>query len=64
MNLKKLRFNKLANRNNITQDDLVKIKQLKDFSLKTLQKIAQQRNINSTGVKKKKKKINIHVNKI
>ena len=57
MNLKKLRFNKLANRNNITQDNLVKIKKLKDFSLKTLQKIAQQRNINSTGVKKKKKKI-------
>ena len=52
MNLKKLRFNKLANRNNITQDDLVKIKQLKDLSLKTLQKIAQQRNINSTGAKK------------
>ena len=53
MNLKKLRFNELANRNNVPQDDLVKFKQLKDLSLKTLQKIAQQRNINSTGVKKK-----------
>ena len=63
MSFKKLRFNKLANRNNITQDNLVKIKKLKVFSLKTLQKIAQQRNINSTGVKKKKK-FNIHVNKI
>ena len=50
--LKKLRFNKLANKNNISQDDLVKIKQLNDLSLKTLQKIAQQRNINSTGIKK------------
>ena len=51
--LKKLRFNELADRNNITQADLEKIKQLKDLTLKTLQKIAQQRNINTTGLKKK-----------
>ena len=50
--LKKLRFNKLANKNNISQDDLVKIKQLNDLSLKTLQKIAHQRNIDSTDRKK------------
>ena len=51
--LKKLRFNELADRNNITQADLEKIKQLNNLDLKTLQKIAQQRNINTTGLKKK-----------
>ena len=50
--LKKLKFNKLASKNNINQDDLVKIKQFNSLNLKTLQKIAQQRNINSTGIKK------------
>ena len=50
--LKKLKFNKLANKNNIRQDDLVKIKQLKDLSLKTLLKIAQQRGINNFNIKK------------
>ena len=34
--LKKLRFNELADRNNITQADLEKIKQLKELTLKTL----------------------------
>ena len=53
MNFKKLRFNELADRNNITQADLEKIKQLNNLDLKTLQKIAQQRNINTTGLKKK-----------
>ena len=33
---KKLRFNELANRNNITQADLEKIKQLNNLDLKTL----------------------------
>ena len=51
--IKKLRFNELANRNNITQADLEKIKQFNNLNLKTLQKIAQQRNINTTGFKKK-----------
>ena len=50
--LKKLRLYELADRNNITQADLEKIKQFKDLTLTTLQKIAQQRNINTTGVKK------------
>ena len=40
--LKKLKFNKLANKNNINQDDLVKIKQFNRLNLKTLQKKAQQ----------------------
>ena len=47
-----MRFNVLANKNNLTRDHLVKIKQLKAYSLKTLQKIAHQRNINTTGIKK------------
>ena len=51
--LKKLRFNELVDRNNITQADLKKIKQLNNLDLKTLQKIAQQRNINTTWFKKK-----------
>ena len=46
----KLKFNILANKN---QDDLVKIKQYNTLNLKTLQKIAQQRNINTTRLKKK-----------
>ena len=50
--LKKLVFNELANKINITQTDLEKIKQLKVLPLKTLQKIAHQRSINITEVKK------------
>ena len=50
--LKKLVFNELANKINITQTDLEKIKQLKVLPLKTLQKIAHQRSINITDVKK------------
>ena len=49
----KLKFNILANKNNINQDDLVKIKQYNTLNLKTLQKIAQQHNINTTRLKKK-----------
>ena len=49
----KLKFNILTNKNNINQDDLVKIKQYNTLNLKTLQKIAQQRNINTTRLKKK-----------
>ena len=48
---------------NINQDDLEKIKQYNALNLNTLLKIAQQRNINITRLKKKKK-INIHTNKI
>ena len=36
--LKKLGFNELANKNNITQADLEKIKQFNDLNLKTVQK--------------------------
>ena len=52
--LNKLKFNELANKNNINQDDLEKIKQYNALKLNILQKIAQQRNINTTGLKKKK----------
>ena len=51
--LKKLKFNELANKNNITQDDLEKIKQYNVLKLNIHQKIAQQHNINTTGLKKK-----------
>ena len=51
--LKKIEFNKLANKNNISQDYLVKVKQLNDLSLETLQKIAHQRNINSIDIEKR-----------
>ena len=36
--LKKLKFNKLANKNNINQDDLVKIKQLNNLDFKNFKK--------------------------
>ena len=49
----KLRFNELAGRNSISQDDLNKIKDLNNLNIKTLQKTAQQRNINTTELKKK-----------
>ena len=52
--LNKLKFNELANKNNINQDDLEKIKQYNALKLNILQKIVQQRNINTTGLKKKK----------
>ena len=51
--LNKLKFNELANKNNINQDDLIEIKQYNFLNIKTLQKIAQQRNINATNLKKK-----------
>ena len=51
--LNKLKSNKLANKNNINQDDLVKIKQYNALNLNTLQKIAQQCNVNTTRLKKK-----------
>ena len=52
--LNKLKFNELANKNNTNQDDLEKIKQYNALKLNILQKIAHQRNINITGLKKKK----------
>ena len=52
--LNKLKFDELANKNNINQDDLEKIKEYNALKLNILQKIAQQRNINITGLKKKK----------
>ena len=60
--LNKLKFNELANKNNTNQDDLEKIKQYNALKLNILQKIAHQRNINITGLKKKK--INICTSKI
>ena len=39
--LKKIKFNELANKNNITQDDLEKIKQYNALKVNILQKIAQ-----------------------
>ena len=44
--LKKLRLSKLVN-NNISERDLVNIKELNAYPLKTLQQIAKLRNINS-----------------
>ena len=44
--LKKLRLGKLVN-NNISERDLVNIKELNTYPLKTLQQIAKLRNINS-----------------
>ena len=51
--LKKLRLYNFASRNNITQADLEKIKHFNSLNLKTLQKIAQQRGINTTTLKKR-----------
>ena len=51
--LNKLKFDELAKKN-INQDDLEKIKQYNALNLNTLLKIAQQRNINITRLKKKK----------
>ena len=51
--LNKLKFDELAKKNNINQDDLEKIKQYNALNLNILQKIAHQRNINATGLKKK-----------
>ena len=50
--LKKLKFNELANKNYINQDDIEKIKQYNALKLNILQKIAQQRNIITTRLKK------------
>ena len=47
--LNKLKSDELANKNN-----LEKIKEYNALKLNILQKIAQQRNINITGLKKKK----------
>ena len=45
--LKKLKFNELVNKNNITESDIANIKKLNAYSLKTLQLRAKVRNINS-----------------
>ena len=50
--LKKLKFNELVNKNNITESDIANIKKLNAYSLKTLQLIAKVRNINSNMSKK------------
>ena len=49
--LNKLRFHNLVN-NNITESDIVNIKQLNAYPIKTLQSIAKLRNINSNMSKK------------
>ena len=53
--LNKLKFDELAKKIYIyiNQDDLEKIKQYNALNLNTLQKIAYQPNINTTGLKKK-----------
>ena len=50
--LKKLKFNKLVNKNNITESDVANIKKLNAYSLKTLKLIAKARNINSKMLKR------------
>ena len=50
--LKKLKFNELVNKNNITESDIANIKKLNAYSLKTLPLIAKVRNINSNMSKK------------
>ena len=50
--LKKLKFNELVNKNNITESDLANIKKLNSYSLKTLKLIAKARNINSNMSKR------------
>ena len=50
--LKKLKFNKLVDKNNIAESDIVNIKKLNAYSLKTLQEIAKLRNINSNTSKR------------
>ena len=45
--LKKLKFNELVNKNNVTESDIANINKLNAYSLKTLQLIAKVRNINS-----------------
>ena len=44
--LNKLRFHKLINNNNISERDLVNIRKLNSYPLKTLQQIGKLRNIN------------------
>ena len=46
-------MNQQKKKKNINQDDLVKIKQYNALNLNILQKIAHQRNKNTTGLKKK-----------
>ena len=50
--LKKLKFNELVNKNNITESDIANIKKFNAYSLKTLQLIAKVRNNNSNMSKK------------
>ena len=50
--LKKLKFNKLANIDNISERDLANIKKYSAYPLKTLQQIAKVRNINNNMPKK------------
>ena len=49
--LKKLKLGKLVN-NNVSERDLVNIKQLNTYPIKTLQQIAKLRNINTNMSKK------------
>ena len=50
--LQKLKFNKLANINNISERDLTNIKKYSAYPLKNLQRIAKLRNIDSNMQKK------------
>ena len=50
--LKKLKFNELINKNNITESDIANIKKFNAYSLKTLHLIPKARNI-STNMSKK-----------
>ena len=50
--LKKLKFNELINKNDITESDIANIKKFNAYSLKTLQLIAKSRNISANMSKK------------
>ena len=48
----KLKFDKLVNKNNVTESDVANIKKLNAYSFKTLQLIAKAKNINSNMSKR------------
>ena len=50
--LKKLKFNELINKNNITESDIANIKESNAYSLKALRLIAKPRNISANMSKK------------
>ena len=50
--MKKLKFDELVNKNNITESDVANIKKLNAYSLKTLKLIDKARNINSNMSKR------------